>query len=365
MKKPIKTLHAFVVSLVAAIFSAATFAQVPPDNQPDTTVDAQTRTTTIKNLVKTLDENYVFPDVADQLGKMLEKHQAHGDYNSVASAKEFAELLTRQMSDTAHDPHLRVVYRAQAPRPPGPTTPGPVARSNPENYGLVEVKQLDGNIGYLKILGFTMDMDHAAPVAAGAMAFLANTDALIIDLRQNHGGAPEMVAFLASYFFDRSVHLNDLDYRKPGTRDYETTQHWTLSYVPGQRYLNKEVYILTGHDTPSAAEEFTYDLQALKRATVVGEVTWGGANPGGVMPLTEHFGVFLPKGHSVSPVTHTNWEGVGIKPDIEVPRDEALQVAQKSALEHLIAKATDERELNALNRALANVASQPSEQQKQ
>lgn len=143
-----------------------------------------------------------------------------------------------------------------------------------DNYGFEKVERLSGNIGYLKLTGFA-DAERGGDTVAGAMAFLANTDALIIDLRENHGGTPEMVDLLASYFFsgDRSVHLNDLSWRKEGTREHDVQQWWTLPYVPGRRYVNKEVYILTSHNTPSAAEEFTYDLKALKRVTVVGETT--------------------------------------------------------------------------------------------
>jgi C-terminal processing protease CtpA/Prc len=177
-----------------------------------------------------------------------------------------------------------------------------------------------------------------------------------------------MVSTLASYFFgeDQPIVLTDLEFRKPGTRAYESKPTLTAPNVPGLKYLDKEVYILTSHGTPSAAEEFTYDLQALKRATIVGEVTWGGANPGGVMPIGAHFAVFMPSGHSVNPITKTNWEGVGVKPDIETPADDALKVARKTALEHLIAKAGDQngRQLGDWKRALADLQGQSAELKK-
>ena len=107
--------------------------------------------------------------------------------------------------------------------------------------------------------------------------------------------------------------------------------------MPGQRYLNKEVYILTSHRTGSAAEEFTYDMKEEKRATVVGEVTGGGANPCDDLSIGKHFTVLIPIGYSVNPITHTNWESVGIKPDIEVAAADALTVAEKNWFEHFAA----------------------------
>jgi len=167
-----------------------------------------------------------------------------------------------------------------------------------------------------------------------------------------------MVDLLASYFFGaRPVQLNDLSLRKEGTTQHTLLQFWTLPYLPGNRYLNKEVYILVSHETPSAAEEFTYDLQARKRAVIVGEPTWGGANPGGVVPLADHFLAFIPSGQAINPTTKTNWEGNGIQPEVKVPAKDAFKVAYKMALDHLIATTKDEDELSDLKAALADTQS--------
>ena len=58
------------------------------------------------------------------------------------------------------------------------------------------------------------------------------------------------------------------------------------------------VYVLTSNKTFSAAEEFTYNLKNLKRATIIGETTGGGAHPGGVMPVAERFNMFVPTGRA-------------------------------------------------------------------
>jgi C-terminal processing protease CtpA/Prc len=161
---------------------------------------------------------------------------------------------------------------------------------------------------------------------------------LIIDVRQNGGGAPGMVALICSYFFaGEPVHLNDLYWRPTNS----TEQWWTLAYVPGRRYVGKDIYVLTSKRTFSAAEEFTYNLKNLKRATIVGDTTGGGAHPGEGVRISNHFGMFVPTGRAINPITKTNWEGTGVAPDISVPADLALKTAHLSALNKLESKEQD------------------------
>jgi C-terminal processing protease CtpA/Prc len=172
------------------------------------------------------------------------------------------------------------------------------------------------------------------------MALLANTDALIIDLRANGGGSPEMVQYLCSYFFEgEPVHLNDLYFRP----ENETRQFWTLSWIPGRRYVGKPLYLLTSSRTFSGAEEFAYDMQTQKRATIVGETTGGGANPGGPVDIAAGFEVFVPMGRAINPVTQTNWEGKGVEPEVKCAAAEALVRAHKLALQGLLEKAEGPR----------------------
>jgi len=324
----------------------------------------------IASLAQAIRDTYVFPDVANKLEKALKDRQAKGAYAAITSSNEFSAVLTKQMAEIAHDPHLRVMYSAnvvppeEAPKPGqsplSPDAQSPVLQRQLQrnNYALQRVELLPGNVGYLKLNGFT-DADRGGATVAGAMAFLANTDALIIDLRENRGGNPGMVQLLASYFFSggQPVHLNDLSWRQIGSRDEILTQWWTLPYVPGKRYLNKEVYVLTSGRTFSAAEEFTYDLQALKRATIVGETTRGGANPGGFRRLSDHYSAFIPTGRAINPVTGTNWEGKGVEPDVKVPKENALQRAHRLALQHLIQEAPDTEEADSLRQALESLDS--------
>jgi len=200
-------------------------------------------------------------------------------------------------------------------------------RSN--NFGFKEIKILDGNIGYLNLT------DFAAPSVAGdtitaAMKMLENSNAIIIDLRENGGGPPSMVQLLSSYFLPpEPTHLNSF-YKRKGNF---TKQFWSLPYVPGKRMPDTPLYLLTSSITFSAAEEFCYDLQQMKRATIVGENTVGGAHPGGRITATKNFNVWTPTARAINPISNSNWEGVGINPDIKVPADRAFDAAYKMALE--------------------------------
>ncbi|MEW6733315.1 MAG: S41 family peptidase [Acidobacteriota bacterium] len=346
--------------LTTALLSAATCLAQGLPNQPDLPIDAAVRTEVIEALIKELNEKYIFPEVAKQLEKDLRERLVRKEYDNLTSAAVFSRTLTKHLREISHDKHLDVSYSYRMLPPmfrPGEAPPGPPLGANLAaklNFGFEKVERLSGNIGYLKLNGFMDPQTGTGDVATAAMNFLSNTDALIIDLRQNNGGMPGMVALLCSYFFaGPPVHLNDIQWRTPEGNHIQ--QSWTLSYVPGKRYINKEVYILTSKFTFSAAEEFTYNLKTQKRATIVGETSGGGANPGGGVRLQDHFIAFIPTGQAINPITKTNWEGTGITPDIAVPAEQALYVAQLTALQHLLGKNTDERLGIELKRAIEAV----------
>ena len=189
--------------------------------------------------------------------------------------------------------------------------------------------------------GFSNVDEGAGATAQAAMNFLGNADALIIDLRQNGGGSPSMIQLITSYLYGpERVHLNNF-YNRP--RD-EYTQTWTLPYVPGKRRPDIDVYVLTSQSTFSAAEEFSYNLRNLERATLIGETTGGGAHPGGTQIATSRFTIWVPDGRAINPITNTNWEGVGVEPHIKVPAQEALETAQITALETIFKRKMDQGE---------------------
>jgi hypothetical protein len=348
MKKRVLALTFFAVTLASLQPAASRAIQ---REQPDMTIDAALRSEVIDGALKKLNDAYVFPETAKKMEAAIRERVQKKEYDSITSASKFAQLLTTHLQEVSHDKHLRVGYSHSAiPPETARREPSPEERerflsfAKSVNFGFEKVERLGGNVGYLDLRGF-MDANLGGETVVAAMNFLTNTDALIIDLRQNGGGSPEMVALISSYLFDRSTHINDLYWREGES----TQQFWTLPYVPGKRYVNKDVYILTAKRTFSAAEEFTYNLKNLKRATIVGETTGGGAHPGGPSRINEHFFVGIPRGRAINPISKTNWEGTGVEPDIKVPAEEALKTAHLAAVKNSLGKATDPRRKNELN----------------
>jgi hypothetical protein len=301
--------------------------------------------------------HYVFPDRADQAATAVEARMAAGEYDHLDEVT-LAELLTGHLQEVCADKHLRVrVGGGPGPAPggpgPAPGGPGPHRSRRPapgepgdhesrqlamrrmgrlDNFGIHRVERLGGNIGYLDVRRIPVPA-FAGPAITAAMELVAGTYALIIDLRRNGGGAPEGVVFWCSYLLDEEpTHLNDIFHAGTG----ETRQFWALPYVPGTRYLDRPVYVLTSSRTFSGGEDFCYTLQALGRAEVIGETTGGGAHPTRGFPISSTVHIAVPFARSINPVTGTNWEGTGVVPDIAVPADEARDVAYAKALRHVL-----------------------------
>lgn len=332
----------FITAAALALTVTTALAQQP--EQPDLTIDAAARTKVIDGILKRLNDSYVFPEVAKKMETSIRERVSNKEYDQVTSAKAFAMKLTDDLQAVSKDKHLRVRYSSNPIPERGPRRE-PTAEEREQNkreltwmnHGFSKVERLPGNIGYLEFLNF-LDPELGADTVAAAMNFINGTDALIIDMRRNGGGDPAMVALVCSYLFGpEPVHLNDLYWRE-GNR---TDEFWTKKEVAGKRYVNKDVYVLTSKRTFSGAEEFTYNLKNLKRATIIGETTGGGAHPGGGFRITENFGMFVPTGRAISPITKTNWEGTGVTPDIDVPADQALLTAQLMALKKALPKATE------------------------
>jgi retinol-binding protein 3 len=316
------------------------------DEEKKVPISKQLKYEVLDSLLQRLHTFYVFPDTVIKIEKAIRLFKTKGYYSSITDSKTFADTLTSQLFALAHDKHLSVSFNDESPTPTQTSITNEEDRAKSfqrfkiqKNFGFSKIDILDGNVGYLKIEAF-FPIEDAAQTATAAMNYLANSDALIIDLRPNHGGEPEMVQYLASYFFDTiPVHLNDLYWREGN----KTIQYWTLPNISGKRYLNKSVYILTNQETFSAGEEFAYDLQSLKKAIIVGEPTGGGANPGSEVNLAGQFVAFIPNGRAINPVTKTNWEGTGVKPNFVTSNEKTLIEAQILALKELVETTTDKK----------------------
>ncbi len=324
------------------IFSLTVYAEDQPSP-----INKKEQSEVIKAISEQLQDNYIFPKVADKMSSHLKKQQKKGNYKKITDPMEFANQLTEDLLSISHDKHIRVRFNPEAIARQNQAVSeeqqkvlrqNQIEQAKRSNFGFNEVKILDGNVGYLDLRSFS-DTSYAGETAVAAMNFLSNTDAMIIDLRQNGGGSPAMIQLITSYLYGvEPVHLNNFYWRPTDLH----TQTWTLPHVPGKRSPETPVYVLTSSRTFSAAEEFSYNLKNLERATLIGETTGGGAHPGDTVNATDRFQIWVPSGRAINPITKTNWEGTGVEPHIKVKQAEALNIAHIKALEGLIADSTDD-----------------------
>jgi retinol-binding protein 3 len=361
-------MHRLILLFALAMLAFAPSAEaqaLASENQPDLVIDAATRRAVVDTLCDRIERNYVFSDRAREVTKSLRKRMSARAYDKITSAADFADTITANMQAVAHDVHLRLHYRYEAiPAVKDDDAPLPEAeqrriqaRGRYTNYGFERYERLPGNVGYLDLQQFSGDPAGQA-TAVAAMTMLSNTDAMIIDLRRNGGGSPMMIATILTYFVKEDDRLLfNTFYHREGDK---TEEYWTSPFVPGPRYLEKPLYVLTSNRTASAAEEFAYDVQTHKLGTVVGAVTRGGANPGRLFRLNDHFAAFVATGRAINPVTKTNWEGVGVKPDSVTKAGEAVRAAYSMALQKLIDGIKDDPDrLDSLKRSLEAAAQRP------
>ena len=290
-------------------------------------LDAARRTLILDSISGAMDRMYVFPEVAARVNAELSAGARSGAFDTLTDPAGFARALTARIQAVSHDRHLRV--RVGMGGPPMRVANGPgMPRGNaPRMFGRTE--RLEGNVAYVEILTFGVPVDAVRDAIREAMSAAADASALILDVRANGGGQPQAVALVSSYLFgDVAVHLNSLHWREGGRVDHFHTE----PAVPGSKFgPDKPVFVLTSNRTFSAAEEFAYNLQSRRRATIVGETTGGGAHPGRAVPLPDGLSIFVSTGRAVNPITGTNWEGTGVRPDVESTADAALETALRLA----------------------------------
>ncbi len=326
------------------------WAQTVVDFQePPPSIDSKVKAEIIDSVSAALNEIYVFPDVAAKMERHVRDQLRSGAYDDLNNTADFAQKLTDDLLEISHDRHLwvRFIPDDEFDRfTPDSLDDDERKRRLEErlryqryyNFNFVKAERMMGNVGYLRFDAFEDAKDGGA-TAIAALNFLAYCEALIIDLRNNGGGSPSMIQLINSYFFEEPVHLNSFYIRKQDS----IKQFWTQEQVQGPRMDDVELYVLTSGYTFSAAEEFTYNLKNLERATIVGETTGGGAHP-----VERHLfanvniAMSVPFGRAINPITGTNWEGTGIEPHIQVPQHEALDVAHLEAMKKLLEEASDE-----------------------
>jgi hypothetical protein len=285
-----------------------------------------------EQVIALVQSHYLDPAVGAAISDVLVAALAAGRYGIDEEA--LAEAVTADLQSINGDKHLRLNYHAEelAERAPGDDSEeyAEMARwAGETSAGIVRVERLAGNVGHVDIDPVLFPVALCGQAMTAAMTLVAPCRALIIDVRRCLGGEPAMVAWLCSYLFDHEpVQLSSLQERGC------LTQSWTLPFVPGARFgATKPVYVLTSATTFSGGEQLSYDLQQLGRATVIGEVTRGGAHAREGFRVHPHLEATVSVAAAVNPISGANWEGSGVTPDIEVPADEALARAHQLALD--------------------------------
>ncbi|MBI3965819.1 MAG: S41 family peptidase [Chloroflexi bacterium] len=308
----------------------------------DMAIDGAIREQVVEKLAQLLETYYVVPEVGSALARHLRDRRQSGAYDAIASAAGLCDAITAELRRQGRDRHLALRFTPERRRIYADADVFANVDRFEElrqeaafrNFGIERIERLAGNVGYLDLRAL-YEPRIAGEKLAAALGLLADVSAVILDLRENPGGHPHAVALVCSYFLGPGpVHLNSFYNRAAG----RTEQFWTLSYVPGRRYLEGPVYVLVSRRTGSAAEELAYNLQQLQRATVVGRATFGAAQAGVYYQIDQHFEAFISTARAVNPISGTNWEGTGVKPDIEVPPELALQSAQALALEAIVTR---------------------------
>ena len=277
-------------------------------------------------------QHYVFADVGARLRDLLADRSAAGAYGALVDPQALAGVLTEDLQSVNGDLHLRLKHHPEPIADPQVDADWEAAMAKEAAAalgGVARIERLEGNVVHLALAPALFPVELVGAALTAALHVVAGADALLLDLRDNHGGDPRTVALVCGHLLDEQTHLVTMQQRDPD----KSTQSWSPAWVPGPRFGGtKPVYVLVGPQTFSGAEELAYDLQVLERGMVVGERTRGGAHPREGFRLHPHLELAVPVARAVSAVTNTNWEGTGVHPDIEVPTPDALATAHRLAL---------------------------------
>lgn len=299
----------------------------------------------VDSLAAQINKYYVFKDTARDMSLCLKQRLKEGRYNAVNDPNLLAALLTEDVASVYRDEHFHVEYHPDmiaelsndiddVPR----LVEEKLNRERARNFGFRKTEILTGNIGYLEISGFSRLNRYSREAAVAALKMLSNSRALIIDLRYGAGGSPEMINYLMGFFLKERTHTSDVYIRSEKAR----IAYWSAPDSSAGQLYDLPIYVLTSYKTFSAAEGLAYELQALKRATVVGEVTRGGAHTVSYRPLSSGFIVDLPFGRVSCPAAHnSNWEKRGVQPDVLSDAATALEKAEQLIMEKALNQCHD------------------------
>ncbi len=308
-------------------------------------------TETVHQMSELLEKNYVFPEKAAAMKKMLQQNLAQGSYFEL-TLEEFATKVNKDLQGISPDKHMRVDVFPEKPVTDN-RSPQTLGGKKPQKINpFKKIEFLPGNVAWVVLDNFPKP-DLCDEYVISTMNCISSAKAVIFDLRNNGGGSPLLVQLILSYLLEPKTHYNSVFNRIKNTiSEYRTYQINTgFESEGGIGSDNKEsklngkinsteltkapVYVLTAKRTFSAAEEFAYDIQSIKRGKIVGNSTGGGAHQMNGFGVYGRIGMLIPYTKPINPFTGTDWEGTGVKPDIEVNVNEALKTAHVDALKTL------------------------------
>lgn len=335
----IRSLSIACVAAVALAF-IPTISSAQPVSSADpaaVTMSAADNRAVVLSLAQAMRERFAFHDRGVAAAQAIEAMERRGEFRDVRTAAGLLALIDSKIAPVVNDRHFRVRYLGPEVtagfNEAGPSTEDIAAFQEEVRLRggeIPEARWLAGNVGYLRIRMF-LDTPPSAEKLAAALNMLSDVDALIIDVRGSPGGDPAGVANAIGHLISqRTSTVRTLSRHD----DASSRTYYAEPKTPN--FAGRPVYVLIDKDTGSGAEEFAYDLQALGRATLVGQTTYGAATPGGFRPLAKGFAAFIPMQQVANTLTGANWEGVGVNPDVAVPAEQALTHAHRLALEAIL-----------------------------
>lgn len=317
----------FRLSALVIALTILTLSSTASGQQGRAAVTAAERTSVIDSIAVLLEKRFVLVERAVAFADSLRALQASGAYDGLSNPAGFAEAVTADLRAITGDPHclMRAIESSDIGEEAHSALHHPVRYfrlGQREHLGFTKLEWLEGHIGYLDLRRF-YPISESRAMVDGAMRFLAGADAVIIDVRENGGGAGESLGYWARYFLPPSTQLTSYYARESEF----LTEFWTVREVGGPLLQHVPLFLLTGARTFSAAEMFAYDLRIHGRATLVGGVTGGGGSSVDLYLLGDRFEIYLSTERAINPLTGASWEGVGVVPDVLVPTESALDTA--------------------------------------
>jgi hypothetical protein len=323
--KPIIQVLFIVIALYASIAKTSEIQEINNTNISQDDVQKS-----IEETLDVLDDVYVYPEKTKAIHDEIIKRMNNGDYKLIKTKQEFVDKISDDLFEISKDRHLSVMLVK-----PDEVEPTHVLIETKDerkyNFAFQRIEVLNGNIGYVKFNKFYQD-EEAQITVDHAFGFLANTDAMIIDLRDNIGGSPELVRYILSHFFNEKTLL----WRSHSRANKEIYDNESIEGVGAQKFkTNYPLFVLVSADTASAAEIFSYTLKHLGKATIIGETTVGMAHGVSAVKINDYFSGRFSMSRPSSPITHTSWEGVGVIPNIPSTAEQSLKIAHTQALKAL------------------------------